>query len=160
MDHDMRAVIPSRRMWALPSWLLNQAASRANKLVGEAFGRPGAKRNYGVLAGIEEFGPISQADLSRRLGIDRSDIVGTLNELEQEGLAVRAPDEHDRRRNAIRITPAGTEALHALDDEVNRAQDALMEPLSAAERAQLDDLLHRLLEHHYGWRPDGVDLPE
>ncbi len=158
MDHDMREVIPSKRMWTLPSWLLNQAASRANKLVGEAFGRPGAKRNYGVLAGIEEFGPISQAELGRVLGIDRSDIVGTLNELERGGLAVRTPDERDRRRNAIRITPAGIEALHALDEQVNAAQDALVEPLSAAERAQLSDLLHRLLEHHYGWRPAGVDL--
>lgn len=160
MDDDLRAVIPSRRMWALPSWLLNQAASRANKLVGDAFGRPGAKRNYGVLAGIGEFGPLSQADLSRRLGIDRSDIVGALNELERDGLAVRAPDERDRRRNAIRITPEGVEALHALDEVVNRAQDALMEPLSADERAQLEALLQRLLRHHYGWRPAGVDLPE
>lgn len=151
----MRAVIPSKRMWALPSWQLNQAASRANKLVGEAFGRPGAKRSYGVLAGIEEFGPISQAALSRALGIDRSDIVSTLNELERDGLAVRAPDEQDRRRNAIRITPAGVEALHALDDEVNGAQDALMEPLSTAERAQLSSLLQRLLTHHHGWRPPG-----
>jgi DNA-binding MarR family transcriptional regulator len=153
VDDDTRAVTPSKRMWALPSWQLNQAASRANKLVGEAFGRPGAKRGYGVLAGIEEFGPISQAALSRTLGIDRSDIVSTLNELERDGLAVRAPDEQDRRRNAIRITPAGIQALHALDEEVNRAQEALMEPLSETERAQLSALLHRLLTHHNGWEP-------
>jgi MarR family transcriptional regulator, lower aerobic nicotinate degradation pathway regulator len=140
-------------MWALPSWQLNQAASRANKLVGEAFGRPGIKRSYGVLAGIEEFGPQSQAALSRMLGIDRSDIVSTLNELERDGLAVREPDVHDRRRNAIRITPAGTAALRALDEDVNRAQDALLEPLTAAERAQLSALLQRLLTHHHGWRP-------
>jgi DNA-binding MarR family transcriptional regulator len=98
---------------------------------------------------------LAQADLSRRLGIDSGDIVGTLNELERDGLAVRAPDDRDRRRNAIRITPAGIDALHALDDDVNQAQNALMEPLSAAERAQLNALLHCLLQHHYGWR-----LPE
>ncbi len=106
-----------------------------------------------MLAGIEEFGPLSQAALSRMLGIDRSDIVATLNDLERDGLAVRAPDELDRRRNAIRITPAGSAALRALDQNVNRAQDALMEPLTAAERAQLSELLQRLLTHHHGWRP-------
>ena len=85
--------------------------------------------------------------------------MATLNELERDGLAVRAPDEHDRRRNAIRITPAGIEALHALDGQVNAAQDALVEPLTAAERAQLGALLHRMLEHLYGWRPAGAYLP-
>lgn len=84
-------------------------------------GRPGAKRDYGVLAGIEEFRPLSQAALSRMLGIDRSDIVATLNNLERGGLALRAPDELDRRRNAIRITPAGSAALRALDENVNWA---------------------------------------
>jgi MarR family transcriptional regulator, lower aerobic nicotinate degradation pathway regulator len=159
VDEDRGTETPSRRMWALPSWQLNQAASRANKLVGEAFGRPGVKRSYGVLAGIEEFGPISQAALGRTLGIDRSDIVATLNRLVDDGLAVRAPDERDRRRNAIRITPAGIAALHALDAQVDAAQEALVAPLSPAERAQLSELLHRLLHHHFGWRPapDEVD---
>lgn len=158
MDEDRGPETPSKRMWALPSWQLNQAASRANKLVGEAFGRPGVKRSYGVLAGIEEFGPISQAALSRTLGIDRSDIVSTLNQLVGDGLAVREPDEQDRRRNAVRITPAGVEALHELDAQVDAAQEALVAPLSDEERAQLGELLHRLLQHHYGWQPAPADV--
>lgn len=144
---------PSQRMWALPSWLLNQTARRGNKLVGEALGRPGIKTQYGVLACIEEFGPISQAALGRALGFDRGDLVTVLNELEREGLAVRAPDERDRRRNAISITPAGVETLHSLDDQVNAAQETLVEPLSPTERAELVTLLQRLLEHHHGYRP-------
>jgi DNA-binding MarR family transcriptional regulator len=144
---------PSRRLWVLPSWLLNQTASRANRLVGDSFGRPGVRLHYAVLAGLQEFGPISQAALSRRLGVDRGDLVAALNELERDGLALRAPDESDRRRNAIRITPAGTAELHALDARVFAAQDALLEPLSSGEREQLNSLLQRLLEHHSGYRP-------
>jgi len=149
----MQEESPSKRMWVLPTWLLNQTASRGNKLVADALGRPGRKTHYGVLAGIEEFGPISQAALGRALGFDRGDLVTVLNDLEREGLAVRAPDEQDRRRNAISITTAGVETLHALDDQVNSAQDALVEPLSPAERAQLTTLLQRLLEHHNGYPP-------
>lgn len=152
------ALVPSRRLWQLPSWLLNQVAAHANRLVGSSIGRPGVRTRYAVLAGLEEFGPISQAGLGRRLGIDRSDIVAVLNDLELEGFAVRAPDENDRRRNAIRITMAGTRALHALDDQVNAAQDALLAPLTPDERAQLNALLQRLLEHHSGYRRHPGDV--
>jgi DNA-binding MarR family transcriptional regulator len=143
---------PSQRLWRLPSWLLNHAAARANRLVSDQFGRPGVRTKYAVLAGLEEFGPISQAELSRRLGIDRSDIVAVLNELERDRLARRAPDKNDRRRNAIRITPAGIRALEGLDDQVNAAQDELLEPLAPHERVQLNELLQRLLVHHAGYQ--------
>jgi hypothetical protein len=49
---------------------------------------------------------------------------------------------------------AGTAALHELDAKVHAAQDALLEPLTAAERAQLNALLQRLLEHHSGHHPE------
>lgn len=151
--------IPSERLWQLPSWLLNQVAGRANRLVSSQFGRPGVRTQYAVLAGLEEFGPISQARLGRRLGIDRSDMVATLNILEHEGLAVRAPDEHDRRRNAIRISPEGIQALHSLDDRVRTAQVELLAPLSSDEGAQLRQLLQRLLCHHGGYQRHNHDTP-
>jgi len=132
-------------MWRLHSWLLNQAAARANRLVAAEFGQAGSRSRYPVLAGLSEFGPISQAELGRRVGIDRSDMVALLNGLERDGLAVRAPDENDRRRNALRITPAGEQALLALDDLVDRGQAALLAPLTEEEREQLARLLRRLL---------------
>lgn len=158
VDVPPTAFVPSRRLWRLPSWLLNHLASHANRLVSSSFGRPGVRTRYAVLAGLDEFGPISQAGLGRTLGIDRSDMVAVLNDLEREGLALRAPDENDRRRNAIRITPTGTHALHALDDQVNAAQDALLAPLSQDERAQLNELLQRLLEHHTGYQRRSDDV--
>jgi MarR family transcriptional regulator, lower aerobic nicotinate degradation pathway regulator len=85
---------------------------------------------------------------ARRLGIDRSDVVAVLNDLERDGLALRGPDTHDRRRNAISITAAGSRTLRSLDDLVDEAQGALLEPLSARERRQFNDLLQRLVEHH------------
>lgn len=143
---------PSQRLWRLPSWLLNQAAAHANRLVSNQFRQPGVRTRYAVLAGLDEFGPISQAGLGRRLGMDRSDVVAVLNDLEREGLALRTPHETDRRSNAIRITPAGTSAMHTIDDQVNAAQDALLEPLAPAERRQLNELLQRLLQHHAGYQ--------
>ena len=141
---------PSQRLWATPSWLLNQVASRANRLVAEAADRPGMRLRYAILAGLDEFGPISQAELSRRLGVDRGDLVKALNELEAEGLAARSADPSDRRRNSLQLTPEGETALIGLDALVGSAQTRLLTPLSSDEREQLNSLLKRLLEHHDG----------
>ncbi len=140
--------VPSRRLWVLPSWLFNQVAGRANRLVASSFGRPGIRLHYAVLAGITEFGPTSQAELSRRLGVDRSDLVAGLNELEHDGLARRAPDPNDGRRNQIHITPAGAAELVRLDERVQAAGDELLSTLTAAEREQLVSLLQRVLTAH------------
>jgi DNA-binding MarR family transcriptional regulator len=142
-------IAPPERLWRLTSWLLSNAAGRSSRLVSARLGRAGFRRDhYAILAGLDEFGPVSQATLSRRLGIDRSDIVAVLDDLERDGLAIRAPDERDRRRNATTITPVGSRALGKLDALVDEAQGAAFEPLSARDRQQLDRLLRRLVEHH------------
>jgi DNA-binding MarR family transcriptional regulator len=143
-------VDPPVRLWRLASWLLNQAAARANRLVGGQLGKPGARTQYAVLAGLDQFGALSQAELSRRLGIDRGDAVAVLNGLEREGLARREPDRTDRRRNTVHITPAGRDKLFEFDVLVDAAQDELLAPLSPAERGQLNALLRQLIE-----RPGG-----
>lgn len=139
---------PPERLWRLPSWALTHVAGASYRLVIDSLGTAGARTDYAVLAGLEEFGPVSQAALGRRLGFDGSDVVALLNDLEEDGLISRSPDERDRRRNAVRITAAGRRRLRELDDAVDQAQGALLEPLSPGERQQLTDFLHRLLERH------------
>ena len=137
------------RLQRLPSWLLNQAALHATRIVGEAFANAGVRRyHYSVLVALAQDGPASQADLGRRLWIDRSDMVAVLNDLERDGLVARVRDEHDRRRNLVELTPAGKRALDKLDTRVEEAQGALLGPLSASERQQLLRLLTRLVEAH------------
>src|SRR6185312_6816411 len=99
-----------------PSWLLNQVATHAGRLISAGFATHDLRGyHYRLLAALTESGPASQADLGRRCGIDRSDVVAAVNDLAARGLAVRAPDPDDRRRNVISITPAGTARLHRLD---------------------------------------------
>jgi DNA-binding MarR family transcriptional regulator len=136
-----------QRLRRLPSWLLNQAALRANRIVSEAFDAEGMRRyHFSVLVALDEDGPDSQAALGRRLSIDRSDMVAVLNDLEGEGLVARARDERDRRRNVIRLTAAGRGTLKRLDRRAQEAQAALLEPLSASERRTLERLLTRVVD--------------
>jgi DNA-binding MarR family transcriptional regulator len=133
----------------LPSFLLNQAALNANRIVAEGLAAEGVRRpHFAVLVALDEGGPASQAELGRRLSIDRSDMVAVLNDLEREGLVARARDESDRRRNVVRLTKAGASALDRLGEQVAEAQRALLAPLSAHERRDLERLLTRVVEHH------------
>ncbi|MCO1593570.1 MarR family transcriptional regulator [Micromonospora sp. RHAY321] len=132
-----------------PSWLLNQTASHAARLISEGFAAHDLRGyHYRLLTALAEDGPASQADLGRRCGIDRSDVVAAVNDLAGRGLVVRAPDPADRRRNVISLTDAGADEARRMGQTVQRVQQDLLAPLSTDERDQLTRLLTRLLEHH------------
>ncbi|WP_182898012.1 MarR family winged helix-turn-helix transcriptional regulator [Microbispora sp. H10830] len=140
---------PPERLRTLPSRLTNQAAQTANRIVDQALARAGVRRyHYALLAALEEYGPASQAALGRRTGIDRSDMVATVNDLAERRLLERAPDPEDRRRNIVTITAAGRRQLADLDRLIAAAQDEFLAPLPAADRQNLIDLLTRLVGHH------------
>jgi DNA-binding MarR family transcriptional regulator len=135
------------RVAEMPTWLVSRVYALCRRLLADGFASAGVRGyHYRLLAALEEFGPASQAALGRRTSIDRSDVVAALNDLAARGLIERSPDPDDRRRNVITITPPGVEQLRDLDEIVVGVQESLLAPLSRADRAQLIDLLTRLLE--------------
>lgn len=135
------------RLRTLPSWLLGQASHAADKLVADALAEHGLRRHhYRVLIALVEDGQATQADLGRRLWLDRSDLHGVLAELDAAGLTTRAPDDRDRRRNVVALTAEGERVLHVADADVQRAQSALLAPLAADERRAFLAMLTRLLD--------------
>jgi DNA-binding MarR family transcriptional regulator len=141
----MSTMIGLKRVSGLPTWLLSRANARAQLILHDAFGRAGVRGyDFRVLAALEEFGPVSQAELGRRTGIDRSDIVATVNDLVEKDLVRRTPDANDRRRNVVSITKNGNQMLRRLDVALAEVQRVVLEPLSAGERATLIRLLAKL----------------
>ena len=133
----------------LPTWLLNQTAQHAQRLLKSGFAELDAKGyHYRVLATLDELGPASQATLGRRCGIHLSDLVATINDLTAQDYVRRSPDPADRRRNTISLTPAGRRRLRDLHERVVAIQDELLAPLTAREREQLTALLGRVLAYH------------
>jgi DNA-binding MarR family transcriptional regulator len=134
-----RKALPVReiahQLRSLPSRLLAHAAIYADRLVNEGLaGTDARKWHYAVLVALQESGPASQATLSRRTGIYRSDLVAVINELADRGHVERAPDPADRRRNVITITPQGRRHLRRLDKLLAAIQDDLLAPLTQPER--------------------------
>ena len=145
-----------QRLWVLPTLLLSLVAPRSHEIVLEAFGDAQSRTDYALLAGLAEFGPLSQAALARRIGFDRSDMVSLLRDLERRGLADRQRDVRDRRRNSVSITDSGTRRLRELDCDAARAHQRLLTPLSPIERRQLTSILQALLVHHSDFSPPDV----
>ena len=132
-----------------PTWLISEVSRVAHRLLTDKLATAGSRGyDYRLLAALEEFGPASQASLGRRTAMDRSDVAAAVSELVGRGLAGRAPDPADRRRNVISITPAGTAHLRRLEELLADVQDELLTPLSPAERQQLIGLLSRIVEYH------------
>ncbi|MEU2202441.1 MarR family transcriptional regulator [Isoptericola sp. NPDC019482] len=144
----MREPLPPRRtpdrQKDRPTWLLGRAAARSSALLAGAFAEQGdglRGYHYRLLAALEQWGPESQADLGRDTGIDRSDVTGALQELEERGLVRREEDRANRRRKIVSITPPGLAELRRLDDVLDGVQEALLAPLSAAQRRHYAEIM-------------------
>ncbi|MEU8665129.1 MarR family winged helix-turn-helix transcriptional regulator [Actinoplanes philippinensis] len=100
------------------------------------------------LAG-QGIGP-SQRELSEFLGLDPSQVVALVDDLQRRGLVERRPDERDRRSRIIVATPAGRELLQQALAEVRAAGDTSFAALTDHERKTLTELLTKVA---FGGRP-------
>jgi DNA-binding MarR family transcriptional regulator len=87
---------------------------------------------------------VSQSELSREVGLDKSVTVTIVDELEKFGWAERQRSPHDRRRHALYITPEGEKHLDELFGIVAQTEDAVLHQLSPAEMHVLSELLDRM----------------
>ena len=132
-----------------PTWLISRTFARSSGLLAagfESYGRGLRSYHYRLLAALEEWGPVGQADLGRSTSVDRSDVVTVLGELERLGLIERRVNPDNRRRNIVSITPAGSKQLRALDHVIDEIQERVLAPLSQNERRQLTKLLRKLAD--------------
>ena len=69
---------------------------------------------YPVISGLARFGPLSAAQLSEEIGIDRSVVSRHASRLEAGKLVERTPDPRDGRAVLLVLTEAGAEAVAAM----------------------------------------------
>ncbi|MBR3370375.1 MAG: winged helix-turn-helix transcriptional regulator [Rhodobacteraceae bacterium] len=101
-------------------------------------------RTMTVLGLIVDCPQITQSDVARQLGIERSGLVAIIDDLEQGGLVRREAVPGDRRSQALLPTPQGRQKLETTMAQARAREKQLLSAFSPQEQAQFLDLLHRL----------------
>jgi DNA-binding MarR family transcriptional regulator len=140
-------VQPPARLRELASWQANRVSILGARLFARRMPL-GARADFAVLAALEEYGALSQADIGRRLGLDRNDVNGILNRLEGGRQVTRQADPADKRRNIVTLTDAGRHYLAELQQHADGVQDELLAALDPKEQRQLQALLAKLIAAH------------
>jgi DNA-binding MarR family transcriptional regulator len=94
---------------------------------------------------------LSQQELSSRLGLDPTIVVGLVDRLEASGLMERTRSPVDRRRNLLQLTAEGTAVRDQAIEMASALHDSFLEPLTEAERDELRILLHKVMSPRLAW---------
>ncbi|MCP5272775.1 MAG: MarR family transcriptional regulator [Burkholderiaceae bacterium] len=100
---------------------------------------------FAALASVVRQPGMDQRTLAGGIGLDTSTTAGVVDRLEKRGLVRREAAPDDRRVRRLVATDAGRALLTAVWPGMQRAQQRILAPLSAAERRQFMALLGRLV---------------
>ena len=127
------------------AWLLGQAHYALLSEVNAAFAPLEiSSRGYHVLAAALT-AEHTQSELADLVGLDKTTMVVTVDELEAAGLAERRPSKTDRRARVIVVTEAGKRKVTEGREVIKAIQAGVLETLPAPQRAILLDSLALLV---------------
>ena len=136
---------PSLTHW--PGYLMTFIAEHATERFERELEPEGIRTKHAtVLLLIDAEGPMSQRALCRRLRIDKSPMVGLVDDLEQLGVAERRRSDRDRRVQAIHLTARGRRVLERVKRLADEGNERTFGALDEDERVVLHDLLLRVAE--------------
>ena len=84
-------------------------------------------------------------ELAKMVGLDKTTMVVTLDELEAAGLAERRPSPNDRRARVIAVTKAGARKLREAEAIGDAIRDDVLSVLPAGERKAFLGALTKLV---------------
>jgi MarR family transcriptional regulator for hemolysin len=126
-------------------WLLSRASHALTTEMAAALEQTGlSPRAHMVLTAALE-GEHTQIELARAVGLDKTTMVATVDDLERAGWAARRPSPTDRRARVIAVTEAGRKKLEEAEDAVARVRRDVLDALDDDEREVFLEALSRLV---------------
>ena len=130
-----------------PGHLLRRAQQYANDLYTQEVGTDGlTPRQFAVLHAVDLHEGLSQTQLVRETGIDRSTLADMISRMLRKDLLARKRTEDDARANSVRITPAGRKALRAAMPAVTKSEQKILDLLPARTRGEFTKALSAIAQ--------------
>ncbi len=101
---------------------------------------------FAALSKVGQTPGLDQRTLAGSIGLDTSTIAGVVDRLQARGLMQRSASAQDRRVRLLTLSDEGQALLSAIEPDMRRAQQRILEPLPAAERAQFMRMLRQLVD--------------
>lgn len=128
------------------TWLLHRAAQRMRAATGEQAQKHGiGMRDYIVLSALHLTPNLTQVELAKTLGLDKTTLMTLLDRLEDTGLVVRRSDPNDRRSRIPQITKAGNALRGKVSRACERVEAAVLDGVNPEEVALLRQLLFTII---------------
>jgi DNA-binding MarR family transcriptional regulator len=105
---------------------------------------------YVVLLALDGAPVRTQAALAEAIGADKTRIIATLDELQEQGYIERRPDPGDRRVRLLAITDAGRAVKNAAQAEIQRGEERWLGELAASDREVFLRVLRQLTGEQTG----------
>jgi DNA-binding MarR family transcriptional regulator len=128
-------------------WLLSRASYTLTTELAAALESLGVSPRAHCVLSAAMSGDHTQTELAKMVGLDKTTMVVTLDELEAAGLAERRPSSVDRRARVIAVTPAGKEKVREAEAIAERVRQDVLSVLPDDERQVFLDALTRLVAH-------------
>jgi MarR family transcriptional regulator for hemolysin len=129
------------------SWLLSQTAHALHTEMTAALEELNVSPRAHCVLSTAMGGEFTQSDIAQAVGLDKTTMVVTVDELEAAGLAERRPSKTDRRARVIGVTKAGERKVAEGERLIEQTQAEVLESLPAGERKALVDALNRLVQN-------------
>ena len=126
-------------------WLLSRASHTLATRLTAAMEEVGLSPRGRCVLAAAKGGEFTQIELARAIGLDKTTMVVTLDELEAEGLAERRPSSKDRRARVIAVTKAGEKRLREAERRAEQVQQEILGGLPERERKLLLEALGTLV---------------
>ena len=126
-------------------WLLARASHSLTTQLTSALGDLGVSPRAHCVLSTAMTGEFTQTALAQAVGLDKTTMVVTLDELEAAGLAERRPAAGDRRARIVAVTKAGERKVAQARRIVAGVQADVLASLPAREREQFVAALARLV---------------
>ncbi len=128
------------------TWLLHRAAQRMRTAMDEQAEQQGIQaRDYIVLSALAVRADLTQLELAKALGLDKTTLMFQLDRLENKGLVVRRADPRDRRSRIPEATAAGLATRAKVAAALSDVEGTLLSGVATGDQRALRVMLCKLI---------------